>query len=174
MNANIQKQIWAFCLLAASSFFIGATFNIVLHYTSAAASQFKASCTGYFSVFDEFNSSGVEHCIMSGYSVENIYGKNNKLRLQFGIYSPQIDPGEENLSFFGLYDTKGNLRLLFRLDGLGGNESPMILMKDTSGRNRVLMGLDLQAQNQDAFLATFNQQNYQTNMVGGFTMPVKP
>ncbi|MCB1782567.1 MAG: hypothetical protein KDI13_01090 [Alphaproteobacteria bacterium] len=157
--------------LALIAFIGGMAVNALFQISSAAASLFSHACGGLYAVTDNINTSGVESCVMQGYSVQNIYGKDGKLRIQNGIYSKSGGRGEENLSFFGLYDNRGQLRLLFRLDGLGGNESPLIIMKDTGGRDRVIMGLDLRGNEQNAFLRQSGNGKGSQDIVGQFAMP---
>jgi hypothetical protein len=92
-----------------------------------------------------------------------MYGEDGKQRLQFGIYT---GAGERGLPLIGLSDNQGRLRMLFRL--AGGNESPVIVMKDTSGQDRLVMGLDLNDGNQAPFLSIVDGQGRKQNVFGQY------
>lgn len=76
-----------------------------------------------------------------------IYGDDGQVRLQMGTYTAS---GEKGLPLVGLSDNSGRLRMLFRL--AGSNEAPVIIMKDTSGHDRLVMGLGMSGNSEAPFL----------------------
>lgn len=66
-----------------------------------------------------------------------LFSPNGKILAQLGSYGSGAENGQ---SLFGLHDRSGNLRLLNRL--YGGEDSPVIIMKDKQGRDRIVMGLE--------------------------------
>ena len=59
------------------------------------------------------------------------------VRLQMGSY----DTGEEQgQALLGMHDRLNNLRLLFRL--FGPEDSPTVILKDKSGQDQIVMGLE--------------------------------
>lgn len=83
--------------------------------------------------------------------MQNLYSEQGGLRLQQGVYTQS---GEKGLPFIGLSDNKNQLRFLFRL--AGSNESPVMIFKDKSGKDRMVMGLGLNDGSQEPFLAYFD------------------
>ncbi len=115
--------------------------------TGAAITSVTPPAPNYLELRDGKNKKGITTYVMDGQPGQIFYGENGQMRLQMGTYSAK---GERGLPLFGLSDTQGKLRLLFRL--AGKNESPVIIMKDTNGRDRLVMGLDIDKPSQEPFL----------------------
>lgn len=69
------------------------------------------------------------------------------MRIQAGTYD---QAGERGLPVLALSDNRDQIRLLFRLAGT--NESPVLVMKDKSGADRLVMGLKLSGPSEEPFL----------------------
>lgn len=91
------------------------------------------------------------------------FGEDGKPRLQLGMYTAAYEKG---LPLVGLSDNAGRLRMLFRL--AGENQSPVIIMKDKSGRDRLVMGLDLSGTNDAPFLSIVDAKGHKQNVFGNF------
>lgn len=92
-----------------------------------------------------------------------LFGDDGQVRLQVGTYTA---PGERGLPMIGMSDNHGHLRMLFRL--AGANESPVIVMKDRAGRDRLVMGLGLSDSGEDAFLSITDSNGKKQNLFGAF------
>lgn len=146
-----------FFILALCAFLGGFAANLV---TPALAENGALS---YWFLGDNANRKGVESYVNNGYPAQNFYGRDGQLRLQMGTYNAG---GEAGLPMVGLSDNHGHLKMLFRL--AGPNESPVIIMKDNAGRDRVVMGLGLNDAAQDPFLATFGANGQKTMVYGSY------
>jgi hypothetical protein len=110
--------------------------------------------------------------------IQDLYGMDGKLRLQFGTYLGKIDvpPGEPNpyredekgLPYFTLSDNEGRLKMVIRLDG--PKQGPLIIMKDNTGTNRMIMGLDIWDKAEEPFLVTWDKDGKQHDIIGNFVM----
>ena len=89
-----------------------------------------------------------------------VTGPDGRDRVQIATYTA---PGEKGLPLVGLFDNRSRLRLLLRLAGT--NESPVVVMKDSAGRDRLVMGLGLNG-NEDAFLYTSDSRGHKTSVFG--------
>lgn len=92
-----------------------------------------------------------------------IYGDDGQVRIQMGTYSAA---GERGLPLVGLGDNHGHIRMLFRL--AGPNESPVIIMKDTKGVDKLVMGLDLSDPAQAPFLSVIDANGQKQNLFGKY------
>ena len=92
-----------------------------------------------------------------------LFGPDGQPRIQMGTYSAA---GENGLPLVGLGDNHGHIRMLFRL--AGPNESPVIIMKDTSGTDRLVMGLDMAAPAQAPFLSVIDKDGQKHNLFGNY------
>lgn len=66
-----------------------------------------------------------------------LFDENGKPRFQVGTYPSGSEKGQ---ALVGLSDRRDQLRFLFRLHG--SKDSPTMVMKDSAGRDRIVMGLD--------------------------------
>lgn len=69
-------------------------------------------------------------------------GGSQKLELQMGAYPSGSEKGQ---SLFGMHDRRGNLRYLTRMNG--SKDAPTVIMKDSTGTDRIVFGLDENNQN---------------------------
>lgn len=106
--------------------------------------------------------------VMNGQPLQDLYGADGKLRLQFGTYGGSVSAAEKGLPNFTMYDNSGKLRLLFRL--AGPNQAPVLILKDKSGRDRLILGLDLWDAKEPAFLVVFDENGRKHDIVGSFAM----
>lgn len=131
--------------------------------------------TSFYRVADRYNHKGIEMYVDKGSPGQVFYDMDEGMRLQMGLYppSPQHPPKEIDLPLLALSDQGGEIRLLYRLDGLGTNNSPLIIMKDSKGQNRLIMGLSLTDEGEEPFLATYDAAGQQTNIIGNFVNPMQ-
>ncbi len=93
----------------------------------------------------------------------DLYGYDGNVRLQMAVYEAA---GERGLPLVGLTDNNQHLRLLFRL--AGANESPVAIFKDSGGRDRIVMGLDLNHPDSEPFLAYFDKDGGKHLVFGNY------
>lgn len=86
-------------------------------------------------------------------------GPDGKDRIQIATYEAA---GERGLPLVGLFDNRSQLRLLLRLAGT--NESPVVVMKDRRGRDRLVMGLGMSGE-EKPFLVTTDEQGRKTDLL---------
>ena len=106
--------------------------------------------------------------VARGQAIQDIYGADGNLRLQFGTYDGSVRADEKGLPSFTLYDNRGRLKMVLRLDG--PNQGPLIIMKDNSGTNRMIMGLDIWDKAEEPFLVTWDKDGKQHDIIGNFVM----
>jgi hypothetical protein len=116
--------------------------------------------------------SQIDMGIFRNHAVQDMYGPDGSMRLQLGVYNDEVRANEEGLPLAGLFDSKGRLRLLYRLDG--SDQSALILMKDTSGINRLIMGLDINGGEGEPFLVTFDKDSQKKVPFGKTSSPGNP
>ncbi|QQG35248.1 MAG: hypothetical protein HYS17_06690 [Micavibrio aeruginosavorus] len=131
--------------------------------------------TNFFRVADAYNRKGIEMYVDRGSPGQVFYDMDEGMRLQMGIYppNPQHPPKEIDLPLMALSDQGGEIRLLCRLDGIGTNNSPLVIMKDSKGQNRLIMGLALADEGEEAFLTAFDAAGKQIDVVGRFVNPAQ-
>ncbi len=71
-----------------------------------------------------------------------LFNQDGKMTVQAGAYGYGQETGQ---SLIGLSDRGENLKLLARL--YGPNDSPTLIFKDSSGRDRILIGLEAGTEN---------------------------
>ena len=91
------------------------------------------------------------------------YDEDGAMRVQLGTYS---GAGERGQPVIGLNDARGNIRMLLRL--AGSNESPVIVMKDKSGSDRLVMGLGLSDGQQEPFLSVTDSSGQRRDIFGSY------
>lgn len=103
-----------------------------------------------------------------GRTIQDFYGTDGTLRLQLGTYpgDPATNP-EATLPLITLSDKNGRLRMLLRV-AAGNNQSPILVMKDTKGKDRVVLGLDLNGADEEPFLAYFDKYGGKHLVFGNF------
>jgi len=82
------------------------------------------------------------------------------MRIQAGTYD---QPSEKGLPLIGMSDNKDHLRLLFRL--AGSNESPVLVMKDKKGADRLVMGLGMNGVSEEPFIEIVDDRGSKTDLV---------
>jgi hypothetical protein len=102
-----------------------------------------------------------------GTPLQDFYDQNNALRMQFGIYLGDMRGDERGLPFASLNDNNGLLKLLLRLDRR--NNAPLVILKDSKGANRVIMGLALYDEGQDPFLLYLDKDGTKHMVLGTFS-----
>jgi hypothetical protein len=134
----------------------------------ALAAMEHRRMSGMLDFFDEDGKERMDMGVYNGQAQQNIYGADGKLRVQFGTYAGEVRENEKGLPSFTLYDNDGKLKMVFRLDG--PNQGPLIIMKDNSGTNRMIMGLDIWDKAEEPFLVTWDKDGKQRDIIGNFVM----
>ncbi len=101
-------------------------------------------------------------------TLQDFFGPDGRLRIQLATYDGSVREDEKGLPCVTLYDNSGKLKLLFRLDG--PNQDPLIIMKDNTGTNRMIMGLDIWDKAEEPFIVTWDKSGQQHDVVGHFVM----
>jgi hypothetical protein len=70
-----------------------------------------------------------------------LFDAQGKPRIQAGTYAAGSEKGQ---GLIGISDRSDHLRFLFRLNG--SNDSPTLIMKDKSGQDKIVIGLDGETQ----------------------------
>ncbi|MBI1215516.1 MAG: hypothetical protein GC185_06835 [Alphaproteobacteria bacterium] len=110
------------------------------------------------------NRKGISAFVNDGQPGQIFYGDNGNIRIQLGTYT---GAGERGLPLIALSDSGGNVRLLFRL--AGDNQSPVMIMKDNSGKDRMVMGLGIgSGTNQEPFLAVTDKDGKRKMIFGEY------
>ncbi len=117
----------------------------------------------FFAVSDAKNPKGVNTYVSDGQGGQIFYGENGLMRLQMGTYN---GPGERGLPLLALSDNGGHIRMLLRL--AGDNESPVLIMKDKKGSDRLVMGLGLSDAKQEPFLSITDSSGHRQNVFGSY------
>ncbi len=107
--------------------------------------------------------STIKNYTSDGQPVQAFFGEDGKMRIQLGTYSAQ---GERGLPLVGLSDNNGHLRMLLRL--AGPNESPVLIMKDKGGNDRIVMGLALSDKSEDPFLSVTDSSGQRKTIFGSY------
>jgi hypothetical protein len=92
-----------------------------------------------------------------------VHGPDGRDRLSAATYT---SGSERGLPVVAMYDNRSQLRLLLRL--AGSNESPVIIFKDKSGHDRMVMGLGLNGGEEEPFLSTVDRQGHKTDVFGHY------
>lgn len=153
------KKITHILVIAFFSFAGGFTAQMIF---SSSPSIAASGLMDYLKLGDDFNSKGLELYVNQGSPAQNFYGADGKIRLQMGTYTAA---GEKGLPLVSLNDNSGNIRMLLRL--AGGNESPVLIMKDKNHRDRLIMGLGLSGA-EEPFLAIYDDNGVKKNIFGSY------
>lgn len=129
---------------------------------SPAVANAARNLNTYFLVDSTNGGKGVETFVQDGQPGMFMYGEDGQPRIQIGTYP---SPGERGLPLMGLSDNSGHLRMLFRL--AGPTESPVIIMKDKAGHDRLVMGLDLLGSG-NPFLSLIDNDGQKHNIFGTY------
>jgi hypothetical protein len=161
-----KKFFISICVLALAGFAGGVFSDQFLKPAAEAARAAAASPTSFF--FDSSGERRIDLGLFHDQTVQDFYGKDGKLRLQLATYDGSVRAGEKGLPCFTLYDNEGKLKMVLRLDG--PNQGPLIIMKDNSGTNRMIMGLDIWDKDEEPFLVTWDKDGKQHDIIGKFVM----
>lgn len=112
---------------------------------------------------DSKNRKGISTFVNNGQPSQIMYGEDGQMRIQIGTYSSAIERG---MPLIALSDNTGHVRLLFRL--AGDNQSPVMIMKDNMGKDRLIMGLNLTGPTQEPFLETVDKDGKHTSVFGSY------
>jgi hypothetical protein len=126
-----SKTVTAFSVVALFSFAGGFAGQMFMG-SHALASSFG----NFFAVQDDKNVKGWNVYVSDGQPGMIFYGENGQMRIQSGTYNSGSERGQP---MFSLNDSKGEIKMLLRI--AGASDSPVIVMKDNSGRDRLVMGL---------------------------------
>lgn len=107
--------------------------------------------------------STIQSWTTDGQPAQAFYGEDGKMRIQLGTYNAA---GERGLPLVGLSDNNGHLRMLLRLAGT--NESPVLIMKDKGGNDRIVMGLSLSDKSEDPFLSITDSSGQRKAVFGNY------
>ncbi|HYD17876.1 MAG TPA: hypothetical protein VEF76_05315 [Patescibacteria group bacterium] len=154
---NIKTTAGLAMVTAAFSFLGGFAAEIAFRPTAAVA---QGQSDSYFALRDTKNAKGITTYVNDGQPGQIFYGENGQMRLQMGTYN---GADERGLPLIALSDTNGHIRLLFRL--AGENESPVLIMKDKNGSDRIVMGLQLSG-GQNPFLHITNDDGSTKDVFG--------
>ncbi len=165
-TAFFRTSLIRVCLIAVAGFSGGAVSSLLLSPTpSVATAAVSSPVTGsnYFLINDIKNPKGIEYYVYDGYPAQNMYAMDGNVRLQQGLYSKGDEAGLPLLAF---WDNAQSMRMLFRL--AGKNESPVIIMKDRKGADRVVFGLNLDDPSEEPFLALIDATGKKNVLFGAY------
>jgi hypothetical protein len=104
--------------------------------------------------------------VVNGQPLQNLYGDDGRLRMQFGTYSEEVSANEKGMPFITFSGNNGHLKMLLRV--AGPNESPVLVMKDNRGNDRIVLGLSLGDPGEEPFLATFDKDGAKRMIFGEY------
>ena len=157
---NFKRNVFSFATFATFAFAGGFAAQILLGPIAARA---QLDAESYFALHDAKNKNGIYMYVSDGQPGAVMYGEDGKMRLQMGTYNAGSERGQP---LFGLSDAKGHLRLLLRLAGT--NNSPVLVMKDDAGRDRIVLGLALEKAEQEPFLTVTGNDGKAREIFGEF------
>lgn len=103
-----------------------------------------------------------------GPPIQEFYGIEGNSRLQIGTFAgDEASSGDAGLPLITLKDRNGQLRLLFRI-AQGKNQSPVMVMKDSKGNDRIVMGLAVNADGEEPFMAYFDKSGGRRMVFGNY------
>jgi hypothetical protein len=154
----IKKILFVGLPIVIFSFLGGFSAQILMSSHPSLAS----SMVSYFNLGDATNKKGIELYVNDASPAQNFYAADGKIRLQMGTYTAA---GERGLPLIAMSDNKGSIKMLFRL--AGANESPVIIMKDNQQRDRIVMGLGLNG-NDNPFLSIIDENGIKRDIFGTY------
>lgn len=88
------------------------------------------------------------------------------VRLQNGLYpySQSDRQREPDLPYIEMSDRKGTARLLYKLNGRGANNAPEIVMMDSKGKRRLLLGTALSDESEEGYLTLYDRNGRSSNV----------
>jgi hypothetical protein len=158
---SLRLIVLQLAFAAIFAFLGGFTAQVLLAAKPGFAQETRRMLAGtLLEVMGPDNKKGVEAYVSDGQAEQIFYGEDGKPRIEMGSYP---GAGERGQPLTGLWDNKGELRLLLRL--AGPTDSPVIVMKDSQGRDRLVMGLSFDAK-QDPFLNITDSTGANKNLFG--------
>lgn len=97
----------------------------------------------------------------------NLIGEDGRVRMQQSLYDGASNPGDRGLPVTTLYDNNGRLRMLLRI-GAGKNQSPMLIMKDSLQRDRLILGLSINEAGEEPFMVIIDKSGAKHTLFGEF------
>lgn len=164
MRLYLRNNILRLTVMVVAGLAGGAAASLLLApVPSKATDSVEGEVSNFFSVYDGLNSKGIETYVNNGYPAQNIYAMDGMVRLQQGLYTQGAEAGLPMVAF---WDNGGSMRMLFRL--AGGNQSPVIVMKDRQGRDRVVFGLNLNDPAEEPFMAVVDKAGTKKMLFGAY------
>jgi len=103
-----------------------------------------------------------------GAPIQEFFGADGTRRLQVGTYQGEESPSSDaGLPLISLMDRQGQMRMLFRITQ-GKNQSPVMVLKDSKGNDRVVLGLAINADSEEPFLAYYDKLGGKHLVFGNF------
>lgn len=118
--------------------------------------------SSFLALKDEKNAKGWNAYVSDGQPGMVFYGENGEMRLQAGTYN---GGGERGQPMFSLNDASGHIKMLLRI--AGSSDSPVIVMKDNQGRDRLVMGLSFDDK-QEPFLSLTDSAGVSKDFFGHY------
>lgn len=97
----------------------------------------------------------------------NLIGEDGRLRMQQAIADGSSNGGDGGLPITSLYDNNGRQRLLLRLAG-GKNQSPMLVMRDSRQRDRLIIGLHVNDAGEEPYMVIIDKTGAKHTLFGEF------
>ena len=94
--------------------------------------------------------------------VITVLAHDGRRRLQLATYSGSYSKAEKGQPLIGFSDSKGKLRLLFRL--AGKNESPAIVLKNSKGKDQMVIGLGLNDPEEKPYITFYDKRGRKKNV----------
>lgn len=128
-------------IIALFSFLGGIVGSVVLNVGTSYASKEERFYTTNF-----YNNDGKRIGVIGAHASGEgtlflMNGNTGKTEIQMGAYG---HGGERGQTLLGLHDRNGHLRHLTRMHG--ATDAPTVVMKDNTGTDRIVFGIDPQSQ----------------------------
>mgnify|MGYP003631116443 CR=1 FL=1 len=122
--------------------FLGGVFGSLLVSSTAL---YAASRDGNYRNVTVYNDQGKRVGFFGPYNQGGgfmfLFNEKGQTEIQMGAYASGAEKGQ---TLIGMNDRSDHLRFLFRLHG--SKDSPTLIMKDSRGQDRIVMGLDGQTE----------------------------
>jgi hypothetical protein len=164
----MDKKVFFSVLLLAVTGFLGGVCSDQFLKPMMEEARAQASNTGLSYFFDKQGRKRIDLGVEGVSTIQDFYGVDGKLRLQLATYDGSVRMNEKGLPCFTLYDNSGKLKMVLRLDG--PNQGPLLILKDNTGTNRMIMGLDIWDKAEEPFIVTWDKNGKQHDIVGKFVM----
>ena len=148
-----------FLALCVSGFLGGAVMTYAMQVSDSHAVQELLKWSTYR---DDSGKQRIALGVVENQVQQNFFGEDGTQRIQFGTYGTGAEAGQP---FAGLFDRGGKLRLLMRLHS--EQDSPVFIMKDKTGNDRIVFGLSFD-ENQEPFFAYFKKDGTKEVLFGNY------